>query len=183
MVRLFPNAVLLFGLNSFLFFPFSVSAAPGDSEFQKEIATYDSWTVVFNFKDVSNPRCQVRGTAATRDMEYSGPVIFWIEPIKGIPTPVVEVSLFKSGSRGNSIPLDKEPDIQTLMITKMSVTGSRRPSDPYVALFNLDQGMVEKMAETNVAIATLTDSDENKHDLLILLKGFKEAWRHCERRP
>ncbi len=47
-----------------------VSAETADTAFQKEIATYELWTVVINFSDVSNPRCQVKGIAMSADMMY-----------------------------------------------------------------------------------------------------------------
>ncbi len=66
------------------------------------------------------------------------------------------------------------------MIEGMSVKGTRREAFPYMALFNIGKGMVEKMAETDFAIVTLIDLHGNSHDLLISLKGLKQAWSHCD---
>ena len=151
-----------------------------DTAFQKEIATYELWTVVINFSDVSNPRCQVKGIAMSADMNYSGPVTIWKEQRKDKIIPMAEVGLAKSPDPGDVIPLKEGSGIHTLMIKSMSTKGTRRDSFPYMALFNVGNGMVEKMAETDFAIVTLIDLHGNNHDLLISLKGLKQAWGHCD---
>lgn len=183
MIILFRCLVVLFFLSSALFIFFSdqrTFAKSGDTESQKVIAEYGLWTVVINFLDVSNPRCQVKGVAATADTGYSGPVTFWKEQHKGNLTPVAEVGLFRGAGPDNRIPLKKEPGVHTFMIRKMSVRGVRRETDPHMAIFNVGNSMVKEMTQTDVAIATLIDFKGGEHDLLIPLDGFKEAWSLCD---
>lgn len=113
--------------------------------------------------------------AISDEKDYLGVVTIWKE--KDIP--VAEVGLFNVTTDPIGIPLKKETGIHTLMIKNMSVKGSRRDADSHMALFNISKGMIEEMLEKDFAIATLIDSKGKKHDLLINLKGLKQAWNYC----
>ena len=146
-----------------------------DSNSQKEVAKYDTWSVFINYSEISNIRCQAKTMAISEEKDYLGVVTIWKEK----DMPVAEVGLFNVTTDPIGIPLEKEPSIHTLMIKNMSVKGIRRDTDSYMALFNIGNGMIDEMLEKDFATATLIDSKGKKHDLLIDLKGLKQAWNYC----
>jgi hypothetical protein len=158
----------------------TVYATFKDTDFQKVITEYGTWSVVINFMDVAKPQCQVKGVAATGDGKYVGPVTVWNEQWQAKDVPVAEVGLFKRINLPNSVDLKRDPGIHTLMTKKIGVKGARREgSNHHMALFNIGHGMIESMGDTDITIATLVDLHGKDHDLIILMEGFKEAWRHC----
>ncbi len=157
-----------------------------DTSFQKEIARYGdepfSWVVVINYMDVSNPMCQIKGVATgqLQDALILANITIWKQKSKDGTNKVCEVGNIQEFGKLTQPMILKEGKSHNLMIETGSVTGIRRHSNPDMALFNVGHGMLEQMCNKEKAIAVLTDINGNNIDLIIDLKGLKEAWSHCE---
>ena len=165
--------VILLG---FIFYLLPASSNAQDNS-EKEIAKYNDWSVFVNYSEITNIRCQVKTMAVADVKDYFGAVSIWKE--NNLPS--AEVGLYKVSStlKPSGVILKKDLGAQLLIIKSMRVKGFRRDTDPFMALFNVGHGMIEAMLETDSAIATLIDSDGKEYNLLIDLKGLKQAWNHC----
>lgn len=168
-------AVILLGSTIYLLPVYSYAQDINNS--QKEIAKYNHWSVFVNYSEITNIRCQVK-TMAVADIEnHVGGISIWKEN----NLTAAEVGLYEVSSslKLSGVTLKKDLGDQLLMTKSMSVKGSRRDTDSFMAIFNIAHGMIDAMLETDYAIAKLIDSSGKEYSLLIDLKGLGKAWDHC----
>jgi hypothetical protein len=128
----------------FTLLSFTTAYATSDTDFQKVITEYGTWSIVINFMDVSKPQCQVKGVAATGDGEYIGSATVWKQQWEAKKdAPVAEVGLFKRINLPIPIGLKNDLGIHTLMTKNIGVKGLRREVSHHMALFNIEHGMIE----------------------------------------
>ena len=88
-----------------LFLSLQTFAQNIDSNSQKEVAKYDTWSVFINYSEISNIRCQAKTMAISEEKGYLGVVTIWKEK----DMPVAEVGLFNVTTDPIGIPLKKNP--------------------------------------------------------------------------